>query len=50
MDTIEKPEGFSVVGKRVPRVDAAERVTGRAIYPADFSLAAMARGFGVNVG
>ncbi|MBL8670323.1 MAG: xanthine dehydrogenase family protein molybdopterin-binding subunit, partial [Alphaproteobacteria bacterium] len=44
MDTIEKPEGFSVVGKRVPRVDAAERVTGRAIYPADFSLPGMAFG------
>lgn len=33
-----------VVGRRVPRVDAAERVTGRATYPADFMLPNMAYG------
>src|SRR5215831_16052175 len=31
-----------VVGKRLARVDAKERVTGQAIYPADFSLPGMA--------
>ena len=30
-----------VVGKRLPRVDAKERVTGQAIYPADLSLPGM---------
>jgi 4-hydroxybenzoyl-CoA reductase subunit alpha len=29
---------FSVIGKRVPRVDAREKVTGEAKYAADFSL------------
>jgi CO/xanthine dehydrogenase Mo-binding subunit len=32
---------LKVVGKRLPRVDAKERVTGEAIYPADFSLPGM---------
>ena len=35
---------LKIVGKRVPRVDAKERVTGRAIYPADFSLPGMLHG------
>lgn len=35
---------LKVVGKRVPRVDAKERVTGRAVYPADFSLPGMLHG------
>src|SRR5690348_2669883 len=35
---------LKIVGKRVPRVDAKERVTGRAIYPADFSLRGMLHG------
>src|SRR5581483_6476371 len=29
---------LEVVGKRVPRVDARERVTGEALYPADLDL------------
>jgi xanthine dehydrogenase molybdenum-binding subunit len=33
MTTTEAP--MQVVGKRLPRVDAGERVTGRAMYPAD---------------
>ena len=36
------PVHHKVVGRRVPRVDAAERVTGRAVYPADFALPNMA--------
>ena len=32
---------FKVVGKRLPRVDARERVTGGAIYPADLELPGM---------
>ena len=32
---------LKVVGKRVPRVDARERVTGEAIYPADLELPGM---------
>src|SRR5882757_5191969 len=29
---------LEVIGKRLPRVDAKERVTGQAIYPADLAL------------
>ena len=29
---------LEVIGKRLPRVDASERVTGQAIYPADLAL------------
>jgi CO/xanthine dehydrogenase Mo-binding subunit len=32
---------LEVIGKRLPRVDAKERVTGQAIYPADFALPGM---------
>jgi CO/xanthine dehydrogenase Mo-binding subunit len=32
---------LKVVGKRLPRVDGGERVTGRAIYPADFKRPGM---------
>jgi len=39
MDSVLK-----VVGKRLPRVDAKERVTGRAVYPADFLLPRLAHG------
>src|SRR5215467_10104631 len=42
MDTATRE--LKIVGKRVPRVDAKERVTGRAIYPADFSLPGMLHG------
>lgn len=38
------PVRHKVVGRRVPRVDAGERVTGRAVYPADFTLPNMAHG------
>ncbi|MBI3967238.1 MAG: xanthine dehydrogenase family protein molybdopterin-binding subunit [Chloroflexi bacterium] len=31
-------EEYRVVGKRVPRVDGIDRVTGSAVYPADFTL------------
>jgi 4-hydroxybenzoyl-CoA reductase alpha subunit len=33
--------GFSVIGKRLPRVDAREKVTGQAKYAADYSLPGM---------
>jgi CO/xanthine dehydrogenase Mo-binding subunit len=33
---------LKVVGKRLPRIDAKERVTGEAIYPADLALPGMA--------
>jgi CO/xanthine dehydrogenase Mo-binding subunit len=38
------PDGrrLKVVGKRLPRIDAKERVTGEAIYPADLALPGMA--------
>ena len=42
-DFVSSPE-LKVVGKRLPRVDAGERVTGRAIYPADFKLPGMVLG------
>src|SRR5258707_11986294 len=29
---------LEVIGKRLPRIDARERVTGQAIYPADLAL------------
>src|SRR5215471_11495007 len=32
---------YQVIGKRLPRVDAKERVTGQAIYPADLNLPGM---------
>ena len=32
---------LQVIGKRLPRVDAKERVTGQAIYPADMALPGM---------
>lgn len=35
---------LKVVGQRLPRVDARERVTGRAVYPADFLLPRLAHG------
>ncbi len=35
---------LQVVGKRLPRVDAGERVTGRAIYPADLTRPGMVWG------
>ena len=35
---------LKVVGKRLPRVDGKERVTGRAVYPADFLLPRLVHG------
>src|SRR5215471_16256565 len=32
---------YQVIGKRLPRVDAKERVTGQAIYPADLNVPGM---------
>ncbi len=43
MNDNEKP-AHRIVGKRVPRVDAGERVTGRAMYPADFTRPGMLEG------
>ena len=37
-------QGMKIVGKRVPRVDAGERVTGRAIYTADLTRPGMVCG------
>ena len=37
-------KAMKVVGKRVPRVDAGERVTGRAIYTADLTRPGLACG------
>ena len=45
MGAIENEAGrrteLKVVGKRLPRVDAKERVTGEAVYPADLALPGM---------
>jgi len=38
----EKSGPLQVVGRRLPRVDAKERVTGGAVYPADLKLPGMA--------
>jgi xanthine dehydrogenase molybdenum-binding subunit len=43
MDTGQSGE-LQSVGKRLPRVDARERVTGGAIYPADLKLPGMVHG------
>ncbi len=40
----KKPEGESGVGASIPRIDAADKVTGRALYTADISLPNMAHG------
>src|SRR4029450_3149488 len=40
----EKGGPLQVVGRRLPRVDARERVTGGAIYPADLKLPGMVHG------
>lgn len=37
----EAPTSLRVIGKRVPRVDAGERVTGRAMYAADLTRPGM---------
>ncbi len=37
----QAPKEFSVVGKRIPRIDAYERVTGQAQYTGDIQLAGM---------
>ena len=42
--TTPAPEHQKVIGKRLARVDAGERVTGRAIYPADFTRPGMVYG------
>ncbi|HBC47015.1 MAG TPA: oxidoreductase, partial [candidate division Zixibacteria bacterium] len=33
-----KPEQFKVIGSRVPRVDAIDKVTGHAKYGADYNV------------
>jgi len=45
LNVATKPAGDqTVVGKRHARIDAGERVTGRAIYPADFTLPGLVHG------
>lgn len=39
---ITKAPTFELVGKRLPRIDARERVTGEAIYPSDLTRPGMA--------
>ena len=41
-DGLEAARALKVIGQRVPRVDARERVTGEARYPADLALPGMA--------
>ena len=41
MSTSEAIADLKVVGRRLPRVDAGERVTGRALYPADLKRPGM---------
>jgi CO/xanthine dehydrogenase Mo-binding subunit len=40
-DGVEAAAALKVIGKRLPRVDARERVTGAARYPADLALPGM---------
>ena len=42
MTTTKPPSEQTVIGRRLPRVDAGERVTGRATYPADLVRPGMA--------
>ena len=44
MNAPEPKTDLKVVGKRLPRIDAGERVTGRAVYPADFKRPGMVWG------
>lgn len=44
MNATDDKGALKVVGRRLPRIDAGERVTGRAVYPADFTRPAMAYG------
>ncbi len=44
MTTPSESTDLKVVGQRLPRVDAGERVTGRAIYPADLNRPGMVTG------
>jgi CO/xanthine dehydrogenase Mo-binding subunit len=37
----QTPKEFSIVGKSTPRIDAYERVTGRAQYTGDIQLPSM---------
>jgi 4-hydroxybenzoyl-CoA reductase alpha subunit len=41
---IRSPQSWSSVGVSIPRVDAADKVTGRALYTADISLPNMVHG------
>ena len=41
-DGAEATAALKVIGQRLPRVDARERVTGEARYPADLTLPGMA--------
>lgn len=38
---LKSPDQFTYIGKHVPRVDQAEKITGRAIYTQDFMLPGM---------
>lgn len=41
MNAADHPSRLKVIGQRLPRIDAGERVTGRAVYPADFKRPGM---------
>ena len=41
LDASPRAADFKVIGKRSPRVDGRERVTGEALYPADIALPGM---------
>src|SRR5437867_10879255 len=41
MDTARRPQTFRVIGRRTPKVDALDKVTGRAQFGADIALPRM---------
>src|SRR4029450_7282525 len=41
MDISRKPQTFRVIGRRTPKVDALDKVTGRAQFSADVALPRM---------
>ena len=41
MDSASRPRTFRVIGRRTPKVDALDKVTGRAQFGADIALPRM---------